>query len=508
MSHDKIRICVVGGGATGLSLLWALYSQKSVGDRVEVTLLHDYEELGGHSYTYPLTFENDPGQSWPVELGVQFVCPLLYPNLHKMLEQPGFENVHLDTYPALKIASTFSESMNWGNFAAYQSGPLFDQCWTPSAKREAERFTLAVRRSPLEGTFDMTLSDYFKGHSYSEHFKHYILTPYLSILNGYGGSKMMMEAQFEDLFPLFLPDIGGGPLGSFTQPGTGWERFRNGVKTWVDAMAAFGLEHGATIKTGCPVLAVWPQTDGTVIVEWKPIDGAPQSDTFDRVILTTNMTVNRTLLDNKHNHEFFLTYQEPYISEELFPLKGGSCYIHTDPNVFPPYMPSERPETVQFTAYNPSGGELPIAKTYSTYVLQNMVPGLPQPAYLTMYGEAEPDHPPDQVHFSRKWLHGHFLGSYFYDSAAQVHNAQNTQNCGIWFAGNNTTQDSEEGALVSALVIADKMFDDWSYPFPLLSEAYGYYLLFRDFIMFPDSDAGSSARRRHWLNLIAPNLEI
>ena len=53
----------------------------------------------------------------------------------------------------------------------------------------------------------------------------------------------------------------------------------------------------------------------------------------------------------------------------------------------------------------------------------------------------------------------------------------------MWFAGNNTTVDSEEGALVSAMVIAEQL-SGYQYPFSPLSEAYVIYKYFGS-MMFP-----------------------
>ena len=494
------NICVIGGGATGLSLLWALKSQGAT-QGANLTLLHyqprlggqlhDQPRLGGHSITYPIPVG---GHSVPVDLGVQFVCKLIYPNLHRMLERPEFKGkVILDDFPALKVSATFDAQMNWGNFPAYQSGPLFSRCYTPAIQAEIARFDLALLLAAPH--FSMTLQEYFaeeaaKGKPYSDQFIDYFLLPYLSILNGYGGGRLLTDANLGELSVIFVPG-----LASFSKPGVGWQSFRGGSSTWIEAMRSFAEGAGkTTIHTNAKANAVFPsKTSPGVTVQWSKPDGSdPKLATFDAVVLTTDMDTNAKLLGNSNNG--YWQAQQRILSQ--YDLKPGSCFIHTDDSVFAPYM-KLRESTVEFCAsYVPRPGQSPpydIELTYSNYNVQNMVPGVSQPLYLTMYGQAEPPRAPDpnKTFVSTQWTHGSFLGPQLYTAARQVHQIQGMGN--MWFAGNNTCQDSEEGALISAMVIAQKLFPAWKYPFPFFSEAEAMFDLIKYELMFP----GSLARTLH-----------
>ncbi len=510
---DKTNICIVGGGAAGLSLAWALTSQQAVADQCTVTVIHNEARLGGHSLTIPVQPDGS-SQTYLVDLGVQFVCGLLYPNLHEMLKRPEFAGqVVLDEHPQLKISATFQPELNWGNFANYRdpANPVFAQLSTERLRVECLRFEAAVDTAALTGHLEMKLADYFcteaqKGAAYSQDFINYFLMPYLSILNGYGGTQMMLDATFVDLVPIFIPlNKGMHGLGSFNSPGVGWQRFHNGSSTWIDAMASFAAGKGATFFTDATVTSVASLTtapDTPVRVSWveTPPDGnapATRSQDFDVVVLTTDMTANREMLDRNP----FYGVQQPYISDKQFPLKGGACFIHQDEGVFPPYF-KPRDETIQFTAYYARGGthepyDTPydVTHTYSTWVLNNIVPGMPSGWYLSMYGHDVPQHPPANPYYSHQWRHGHFLGSYFYDSAKQLHHIQGLGN--VWFAGNNTLQDSEEGALISAMIVASKLFPQWQYPFAGMNEADALYRFYEASIMFP---AANPVAQLHWRN--------
>ena len=73
----------------------------------------------------------------------------------------------------------------------------------------------------------------------------------------------------------------------------------------------------------------------------------------------------------------------------------------------------------------------------------------------------------------------------------------------IWFAGNNTTQDSEEGALISAMVIAGKVCPQWNYPFVGVSKpdfgAEFWYELMKNEFMFPSTTGTKFAAFSNWL---------
>jgi NAD(P)-binding Rossmann-like domain len=502
---EKKKICVIGGGATGVSFLWCLTSQEKTRNQVELTLLHDDGDLGGHSRTMYPEFG---GKKYPVDVGVQYVCPLLYPNTYRMLELPNFKNVVLQENDQIRLAAAFTPQLNWGNFPAYQSGSLFEKLYTPENVAAAKSFQSAVEWSPVQGRFSWTIAEYLKRYPQPSAFVDYFLMPYLSILNGYGDDEQLRLATFEDLWPLFTPYLSDpGPLASFTQPGLGWQRFRDGSSSWINAMADYAKGYGATIITPARAYSVYPDPsgNGAWVVWGNPLRGQtnpPQR--FDLVVLTTDMTTNRQLLNNAQNPYYDSptqpVTQAPLISAEAFPLNPGSCYIHQDVDVLAPSLRAQQ-EIVQFTAsysQKPTKG-LPydMSTCYSTYIVRNMVPGLPQPVYVSMYGSYEAPNPPKNQLFPRvQWNHGRFLGSFMYTSKRNLHKIQGLGN--IWFAGNNTTQDSEEGALTSAMIIAGKVCPDWEYPFTWHSEAFLMYEINKDEIMFPFQTSGFWRHFRHW----------
>ncbi len=521
----KKQIAVIGGGAAGCALAWTL-SRPETQTLVDVTVFHDDDEVGGHSRTIGIWFDgagkghvNDAANPvpagttvYPVDIGVQFVCPTLYPNLYKQLQLPEFAGtVKLTPHAALKISTSFGPTLNWGNFPDYQSGPRFSPCWDYTTRTQAANFQKDVAWgpfTPLDGiTFSTQVERYLqvKGVDWTTNFFRYLLIPYLSIINGYGTGDLL-ETTFEDLFPIFtkLPVIQAlGPYGCFTEPGKGWDRFTDGATAWVAAMASYAKTKGANIQCGRTVLAVYPSSGGkkvtiehaatadVVAAAANPMLPVPRKvDVFDDVVLTTDMTTNRSILDNPQNALY--ASQKDYIAASKFALIPGVCYIHQDDECLSPTL-RDKKEDGQFVGTYSMGQTAPggndyglpydLTNAFQTYLMKNIL-GTPVDCHVSMYADASNAKLPDPAKtlYKKEWRHGRWVASFFDQAKKELHRVQGLGH--IWFAGNNTTVDSEEGALVSAMSIADQMFPEWVYPFDIASEAFMFYEHFES-VMFP-----------------------
>jgi hypothetical protein len=522
------RVAVVGGGASGASLLWCLTGQELLVPR-DLTLFHDEAALGGHSRTIPVWFDAlgvghvDDGSAarvtYPVDIGVQFVCPSVYPNLYRQLKLPGFERARLKRHPALRMSGAFRDDLNWGNFPEYQCGDRFARCFDDETRATASRFEADLRRAPFvrvrgRPALDFGVGEWLDhaGYRRDSNFFRYLLIPYLCVINGYGTIDLL-ETKLEDLFPIFtkLPGLQDeGPYGSFVSTGHGWDRFELGATEWVQAMADQATRRGATVRLAAPVQRVerrrneWIVRFGERAVTGRRFatdapGGAMYEQAFDEVVLTTDMVNNRALLEHADNP--YWERQRAFVAPERFALLAGVCYIHQDPEVLAPSLRDGK-EDGQFTGYFAWGGrdagsdlyELPydLGASFQTYSMQNIL-GTPAPCYVSMYAEDRAARVPDpkKTLFVRAWRHGRWVASFFRSAKRELHQAQGLG--GIWFAGNNTTVDSEEGALVSAMVIAERMAG-FRYPFFRLSSAYLMYSYFRE-QMFPATSSASGLQR-------------
>lgn len=530
----KKKVCIVGGGATGVSLLWAISQDAQARQEWDITLIHDQPTVGGHSLTYNV---QQNGKTFPVDIGVQFISPMLYPNVHQMLQRPEFKaRVPVRDYPALKIACAFPRDasgnpLNWGNFPDYQQGANFS-LYSPDMQFDIGEFEAFIEVSLITGWGGKTLQDYFNNpptpYKNQDQFINYILAPYLSIINGYGAS-LLDQTHFLDLFPLFaklpLPQSWGfpTPLGSFSNPSAGWQRFTHGAQSWVQGMSDVAQSYvPSTMILNSRVTAVWTDASSTqVTVQWMDQNNNQNSGVFDKVVLTTDMWTNSRILNNANNQYLWNNVYSKYIGygedengnplgqPVVWPLMWGQCFIHTDSSMLSPDL-MEQEETLQFNAYYAPGtanGNYDLTKTFTTYIQKNVLEdpdadGL----YLTMYGyipdPAKGDKVPDpsRVLFQEPWTHGKWTPSFMTGPKAQLYLAQGLGNIpyagqmdtNVYFAGNNTTADSEEGALDSAMAMANYAFGV-EYPLAALNGdslfAFFMYNVYHN-VMFPKQNAG------------------
>ena len=147
-------------------------------------------------------------------------------------------------------------------------------------------------------------------------------------------------------------------------------------------------------------------------------------------------------------------------------------------------MPDPLQETLQFTASYATGvSPYDLSATYTTYIERNLLQ-VPEPDaddfpyLLTMYGydptnyagppPAPPVPDPAKTLWSSNWIHGMWLPSFMWGQKLAFHAVQGTSphyapyrsqpDTSVYFAGNNLTMDSQEGAIGSALVLAEYAF--------------------------------------------------
>ena len=272
------------------------------------------------------------------------------------------------------------------------------------------------------------------------------------------------------------------------------------------------------------VSAVWTDSStGQVTVQWSKNGSKPIiSRTFDKVVLTTDMWTNSKVLNNANNKYFWNnvyynsqfnfpigdyrnTNMQPSGPHVTWDLLWGKCYIHTDSTMLSPDL-MQQEETLQFNAYYAPGnqnGNYNLINTFTTYIQKNVLNDSDADGYyLTMYGyipdpskgQKVPD--PQKVLFSEPWTHGRWTPSAMDGPKTKLYMAQGLgnisypgqMNTNVYFAGNNTTVDSEDGALMSALAIANYAFGvnyplyDNSLPETLF--AFTMYNMYHN-IMFP-----------------------
>ena len=478
------KVCIVGGGASGVALLWCLAkAQQQQSEQFEITLIHDvlvYDgqqpqpgipSLGGHSRTVPVTVS---GTEYWIDLGVQLIAPAMYPNMMSMLKLPEFAGVQMDPVP-LKVACAFpgatqgGPAQYWGNFPGYQTTSLYKQ-----GAADATTFESLLKAQPgMPISLQALLNAEAGLFQDLSSFETYFLDPYLSIMNGYGSAL---------LGQIFVPEVAflfDQGYASFTNWSSDFMRFHFGAMQWVQTMATDAVKSmpsgAVTILTGATATEVYPTSSGpTVTWEISGQTQAPQQ--FDVVVLTTDMATNGTLLNNSNNPLW--SFYEQYVGQSVWNLVPGYCYLHQDASILAPGMPSPPQETLQFTAYWATQEQpFDLTNSWTTYSYKNLM-GVADPNfdyYLTMYGYDPTTVPGIPIPKNpiaptpMNWTHGMWLPSFMWEQKLLLRDAQSIspyyaalpsqKQTGIYFAGNNLTMDSEEGALVSAMALARYAFN-------------------------------------------------
>jgi predicted NAD/FAD-binding protein len=480
------RVCIVGGGATGVALLWLLAKtqQRHPTSQYEITLVHDVlltdqngqpkpgvPSLGGHSRSVAVEVN---GTEYWIDLGVQMIAPAMYPNLMCMLKLPEFSGVQMDPVP-LRVSCAFppdaagGPARYWGNFPSYQATPLYTQ-----RAGDAGTFESLMKTQPMLPTSLQVLLDVqqTRFNDYQD-FLTYFLDPYLSIMNGYGAAL---------LDQIYVPEAAflfDRNYASFTDWSSNFMRFHYGAAQWVQTMAQDAVnlmpKGSVNIVTGASVTHVYPGPNGPSVV-WEIGGNTQAPQIFDSVVLTTDMDTNGDLLLGPENPR--ADFYADYVGQNIWGLIPGYCYLHQDSSILAPGMPSPPEETLQFTAYwATQTPPFDLTKSWTTYSYKNLM-GVADPDfeyYLTMYGFDPSTTPGVRVPNNpvpptpMNWKHGMWLPSFMWHQKVRMRNAQGVspyvaplptqEDTHIYFAGNNLTMDSEEGALVSAMAVARYAFN-------------------------------------------------
>ena len=470
-------VCIIGGGISGAALAWSFAkaaAQPGGPTQWNVTVMHDEQDLGGHASSYPVQYQ---GTTYNIDLGVQMIAPVMYPNTMCMLEQPEFATIKAAMQPVeLAIAAGFAPAAPgaptpyWGNFPAYQTTPLWQ-----SGSADCAAFEQPLESHPYSL---MTLATYLADHQNvftggsSAHFETYFLDALLSILNGYS-SPLTNELLAPEIAFVFDHD-----LGSFEHPTTGFQRFGGGAASFPQEMGAWAQQHGVTTIPYTLVDQVSPTIGGPATVTYhstKPgTDPVEQHARFDYVVIAVDQYNAGKMLEDS---PLWSSHYSQYVGQEVWKLFSQWSYLHTDRSVLTPGMPMPPQETLQYNEY--FGAD----HGYATYIGANVVGLGPEhfdafPYMVSMYAFDPATAPPmpgfhvpnPTILEAPPWYHGMWLPSFFWDAKRAFHAAQGIStnsavpplsgqaDTHVYFAGNNLTMDSAEGAILAAMVTGHYAF--------------------------------------------------
>lgn len=411
---SKKNIAIIGGGGAGAVAAWALSKVHNV------TLFEKESMLGGHAYTEYLEVEK---QSLKLDLGVEYFSERQAPNLCQL-----FESLGIDTFVApLSFGASFSNSKDdyWSNTAI--NGKAWEEI-----KDECSRFQYQMNNIVhLYGdkAKKLTLREFLQQEGYSKNFIYKALLPILTTFSS-GDSPTL------DYSLTFCAISFTTGLLSFFHP-TYWRKSSDGITGYLSKISEILKDN---IKLNTPIKKVIRSSDGILI-----ITSDNKKYHFDKVVFATHADTSLKLIDKPSELESKILSKFQYTEIE--------CVLHSDPAYFVKEFGND------IYCYYISKSQEDFSGSLTR--IKNYLPpykNLKKNIFVTF----DPKFPiEDKYVYRRKYWKIPKLRPSDMVNKLEFRKLQDKNN--TWFCGTDTSFTGHEGAIVSGLVIADKL--GAKYPF-------------------------------------------
>ncbi|MGP0837909.1 FAD-dependent oxidoreductase [Serratia sp. CY85251] len=417
----KKHIAIIGGGAAGTVAAWLLR------DRHHVTLFEASHYIGGHVYTCSV----DAGEEGriPVDMGVEYFNERVAPNVFNLLRYLGIENY---VAPSSFHARFPGEVQYWSN--VHYDGPM-----RQSMQDEFSRFQLGMSEVMSSGDArykTMSISDYLDENGYSLRFIYQALYPMISISTGCNVDLRSYPLMF---FALSF----NANLVSFFAPGY-WRKVDGGMNRYLQSLAD---TLGERLRLNTPVQWVKPRGKGVALCH------AGKEEMFDAAIFATSAEVALALLAEA-------TVQQREILSH-FAYHDIESVAHHDTR----YLGEQTvPHYFNFRQFTDSPAGAPVGSV--TRVINALSPyrHLTTPLLVTLDPKVPID-PQKRIATCRWRVAQQQPGDFLHKT--RLREIQGGAN--MWFCGVDTSLGGHEGAVVSGMVIADRLGAPYPYKHDLLA---------------------------------------
>jgi predicted NAD/FAD-binding protein len=406
------KIAVIGGGGAGATAAWALRNTH------DVTLFEAEDTLGGHALS-PLQWVN--GEQVPIDMGVEFFTEKTSPNLMALLD-----HFRLPTFVApLSCAASFEKGLFWSN--TQDQGPLW-----PLLREECSRWHRdmhEVMHGMDSSLKRLTLGEFLAQKGYSSDFFKKALRPLLTTFSS-------CHAPLQDYsltFAAFSFNLG---LLSFFQPSY-WRKAKGGIGAYLSCVQEI---LGMRVRLGTPVERVTPAGHQVAV------RSQGQEELFDSVVFAVHGDQALKLLSTptKEQREILSAFHYTSITSVL----------HQDPlirDAFPcPHS------YIQFHGVGSAGeGDL-------TRILGHLDGHRHLKAPLLVTFDAKREIAPETIITQKRWKIP-LLRPQDMVTKKRMRKLQGQGN--MWFCGTDTSFTGHEGAVLSGLVIAERL----GAPYPFAS---------------------------------------
>lgn len=427
----KQRICIVGGGISGLAAAWALSRHP---DRFDFALYEKNDRLGGNAMTVEIP--QDDGTTIPVDISVTAYIPTVYNHYVLLLKQYGIES----------LPTRFSYSVHYGDDVYAHD---FDSALKEELRLEIERFQ---RLLGVLKRFNFLSESTSRAKAMLNPFNYISMGRLLDALN------FSSDFRFKILKPLFVNFVLASGL--FDMPASLFSRYLDffdiekstPMVTWDQGTANLyrhmAAELGDRIHLNRGVKRVRRDESGVTVC-----DLGGREERFDAVILACNANQALMMLDQPTRTETLLLSSVRYESE-----LHNHAVVHTDGSVLPEdatQAMQTRSNYIEHYGARPDNYEI-------TYIMHNQQPWAKRsdkPCLVTY----NPNRLIDEKKVVKRWWFQHVVHDVFHVSVLMnlfqfIQGRRHTYYCGA-----HTVVNSQEHGLISGLAAARQLGAD--YPF-------------------------------------------
>jgi len=407
----KKDIAIIGGGGAGATAAWALREIHNV------TLFESESVIGGHAFSETIDIE---GQLVNVDLGVEFFSEKLAPNLCALL---SLFKVETFVAPLSFTAVYNSEQDFWSNSG--HNGSLWSKI-----KNECNRFHIEMHEMvhlyPLKMK-KMTLGEFIKEKKYSNEFVFKALMPLLTTFSS-------CKAPILDYSLTFCALSFNMGLLSFFHP-TYWRKAKGGISNYLKIITN---ELSNRVCTNTKIAKVKRNKEKISIYLNKG-----QKRDFDEVVFATHADTALSLICDPTSLEKEILSKFEYTKIESI--------FHSDKKILAPNIKDRT-----YCEFNSIGNKITngILNGSLTRINNKLdeYSNIKTPLLVTF--DSKRDITPNLIHSTKNWKIP-ILRPIDMINKKKLSQIQGKDR--IWFCGTDTSLTGHEGAILSGLVIAERL---------------------------------------------------
>jgi predicted NAD/FAD-binding protein len=431
LANAKKRVCIVGGGISGLAAAWALNRHP---ERFEIALYEKNDYLGGNAMTVEIP--QDDGTRVPVDISVTAYIPTVYHHYVLMLQRYGIKS----------LPTRFSYSVRYGKDVYAHD---FDSALKQELRAEIDRFSrlLAVLKR-----FNFLSESTSRAKAMLNPFNYISMGRLLDALN------FSSDFRFKILKPLFVNFVLASGL--FDMPASLFSRYLDffdiekstPMVTWDQGTANLyrhmAAEFADRIHLNRGVKRIRRDGDSVIVC-----DHEGREERFDEVVLACNANQALMMLERPSRFETVLLSSIRYESE-----LHNHAVVHSDGSVLSDdeTRPLQtRSNYIEHYGARPDNYEI-------TYIMHNQQPWAKRsdkPCLVTY----NPVHAIDESKVHKRWWFQHVVHDVFHVTVLMNAFQFIQGKSHTWYCGAHTVINSQEHGLISGLAAARQLGAE--YPF-------------------------------------------